>query len=413
MTALPPVPTSPVHGAQDTQAYAALMSFLDKEVDHARSDRSRNGWTAWAILLTIGAMLWAALGERQANALTGPIVAAWFVASSLVCDTIIDGILQRYDQSGDPRRFRVGIFLGRRPLALVAMVARACAALYALFVARSVLPAYVLMATAGIYLLFAGLIAIVLIILARDLLISAGPTAPSRLVTWGSRVVAAVAVFGACANAPLPAGGIPAGSVKVGVLLGLASYFLTLLISEQHRDPLLDSLIELRRSLGLGEVDVPTAFRRCQIILRGLAFSDWVQRDVQAFEEHYQQVVAGERTVGELASLCVQEVESLEAGAVAQPAEAASGVRLRLVAMEKIVSDVLQARIAARERSVEIAGKIGYVQGMTKSTPSDAAAIDAAMQPMVSDSITRAVRLEVQWPPFREAISLRLSSLGL
>ena len=394
-------------------AVAELLGLLDREIEHARSERTRFGWTAWGLLVSIGAMVWAALSEYGANAVEPQAVAAWFVVASLISDGVLDGIVQRWDGTGDPSRLRLGTFMGRGPAALAAIMFRALVVLFALRSATYVYPLWVLLAVGGFYALVAAGVALLLVLLLRELPTQAGQRASQPIMVWGIRVLAGLAIIGAVLNSPFPVSGGGISAVRIGLLLGVATYLVTVLASDHHRDPLLDSLIEIRRSLGLGDVDYQSAMHRCQVVLRGLAFSDWVQSDVQALEDAYQQVVADERTIEELASACTRDLDVLTTGHADEPTLLAASIRSRLTAMHGVAASMSGAYERTSGLSAEIAGKIGYVRGMTDANPPDAEAITQAIDPMVNDAMKRFVRIDVQWPGFRSAVAASLTTLGL
>lgn len=390
-----------------------VSALIDREIDHARAERTRDGWTSWALLITIGALLWAAIAEWERRSFIVANAACWFVAASMFCDLVIDGFVRRVGMNGDPRRLRTGSFLGLRPPALVALAVRAGIIVAALIVGRSLIDGYAVLAVSAYYVLLSGILILITIVLARGYPLQAAyQHRPLAFTNLGSLLIGWMGLIGVVESLGPPAHGIPATSFRFGVLAAAALYLASMMASERHRDPLLESLVELRRSIALGEIDFLVARRQCIAILRGLALSDWLQHDIQNITNEYQRFLSFEHAINELATLCNSDLQQVTSGGQSNAATATI-VRERLTALEALVVHAKAAYDAILRLSPEIAGKVGYATGVVGGEPADAPAIKRAVDPLVNDSISRWVRLEIEWRLYRDRVLAQLTALGL
>lgn len=380
---------------QDTDE---LVALLDREIDHARVERTRFGWSRWGLLLAVGGILWAALNQHASKAYALADAAAWFVLASLLADLFLDDIVQRWDVVGDPRRLRVGSYLGRRPFGLGALVFRAVLIGFAAFAARSVLSTGALFAVVSFYGLIAAFLFIILVAVLKDIPTQAGLTPGSTIVSWGLHIVALLALGTVLLDVHFPDPGHDATALSIGVLTAIATYLWVVLLGDRHRDPLLETLVDIRRDLILREADFSTAMRRTLVALRGLAFSDWVQRDVQELEELYQRVVGYDKTIFEMAELCGRDFDLLAAGRSSNIRETVLAVRGRLDAMEVSARDMKASYKRISEIVVELAGKVGSVSSMDPSLSQEAIQIEQAVDPLADDAMDRSIRIDVQLP---------------
>jgi hypothetical protein len=223
--------------------------------------------------------------------------------------------------------------------------------------------------------------------------------------------IAIIAAASYMSSLAFPAMGSSAADVRFALLAVVTMYLLIHLPSERHREPLLEAMVEIRRALAMGDLDLSTATNRARIVLQGMAVADWVREDVRALMEDYDQLLASQRGASELAQLAHAELAALEQSAAEQlrdPAKA-QAIRERLGAIERLVEEVAAREASMRETSIKIAGRYGYAsRDATEADHEYRARVDA----FVTDAIGRNVRLGADWQTFRDNIEQRLRACG-
>ena len=94
-----------------------------------------------------------------------------------------------------------------------------------------------------------------------------------RAFGFGLVVLAAVASLNAIFNRP----NVSMSEYRVGALLFGIGAIISLLSTSQPKTPLLGTLVGIRRSLALGQLDLDTARRQTEIALQGMTVSDALQ----------------------------------------------------------------------------------------------------------------------------------------
>jgi hypothetical protein len=393
-----------------------LVALLDREIEHARAQQSREGWTNWALLLAIATLVWAASSEWERVPVLSTDAAIWFILVSLIAESFVSFIAGQNVGHTSARRLRLGSFNGLRSPALVTLAVRGMVIIGVAIAFRRSMSLFAFVAVLSWYTLSVAVLGFLAVMIAKGFPTVSSENPPRPIMRWGMIAIGVLAIFGAIVSVDLPESGQAVASIRFGSLLALALYLVVLSVVERHREPLLESFVELRRSIGLGEIDQRGAAKQFTILVRGLALSDWIQEDVRTLTTEYQRLLSHQRAVNELASLCNSDMDRLTGGEDQDPKGTSEKIRERMVAVDSLVQQAKASFNAILRLSPEIAGKMGYAAGATNGKTeedSEAAALKRAVDGMVSDAINRWVSLEQQWPRYKAAIDQHLASLRL
>jgi len=259
-----------------------LLALLDWEIDHAYRRSHWPGWTPWALLTALGALLWGFAGRIE-NVTSPPMVFRSAAATLMVVEVLRRGrrLLERSRELDDESRVLVSseTFGEERP-ALALELLYSGALLWGIGrYAEGVTPW--VSAAVGFWASIMGLLAV------TGLLYSLWPVpfpvggtrlSPMRILMRGLSVM----LPALCTIAWV--GFIDIRSVenvRVGVLLGAALLVLLEVAREPGEPPLMPELVDVRRGVSLGSIGVVEGLDRTTVILRGLKLEDYVQQDAR------------------------------------------------------------------------------------------------------------------------------------
>lgn len=271
-----------------TQDQAAqLIRLLEFEIGRIRAEIQRPGWTRWALLGSLAAILWLALAEFEAHTILMQNVLFVFLLLSTLSSNISflrELLLQRVSNRSRSLRFEFSTTLlgPTRPSVLVAfgkaVTLLAIAATLPSQPGRLCMISIYVFYGIMLFLFVAGLLAsyINLPIPRYSLNFPAG----HRILFLILFLTSAIGVYGLATLIYSKVVWPTVFDWRVGGLAMTASVLLLWLAKGDPEIPLLQSLINIRRSLGLGEVSIESAKQQADIALSGMRISDVLQGQV-------------------------------------------------------------------------------------------------------------------------------------
>lgn len=265
---------------KNSNDFKSLIELLEFEITHVRSEEARPGWTTWALLGGLATMLWLLTREFEQHQVNTDDALFLFLILALTYDSVrmIINALSKPMPLRNGRFISFSIHFSQdRSLMLFMLIRSAMLLVIAsqtqLFVGKTfqiltvLFYGFDLFATLGAFVLTYTQFAV--------------PVPPK-----GSRVVVVFRIT-------VIAGGMLAALVCISVLYkkpnfsifeyrisGLVfgiSVLLSILARSHRRMPLLETLVGIRRSLALGQLDLDSAQRQTEIALQGMTASDALQ----------------------------------------------------------------------------------------------------------------------------------------
>jgi hypothetical protein len=279
-----------------------LIQVLDKEIELIQIAEQRPGWTLWAILAALGAVLWLLLDQLDSPYLTVENIPILFLSFSMFLESL--GLMYHsvsYGQTKSSKRLRFiwsSKYSEDRPY-LLFEIAR-----YTLIVYLALtLPNNVGWLAFFIVVFFFGLIILVLLFavvfsflnlpLPSNQYSSGWKAGIKRLVFF----ILAVLVFWSAKKYLLAVSTLNTIGVidfRVTALIVATIFLIEKLLKGVKESPLLESLIDIRRDLVWGNMNLVTAISRADIAMAGLKVSDVFQEDLRKvldlFEQNDQEV---------------------------------------------------------------------------------------------------------------------------
>ncbi len=279
--ASPPVAATPSSTAE------WLVQALTYDIDALRASRSQPGWTAWALLAGGGAIAWALAtvwAKEQPVALE---VARWSMVLYVGIDLVrrLRNVLSPAPRPGGrTSRFRLmrDVFGSARPQILLFLV-ESLAAIWLVGQVWRTWPFHAAIVAVGWFGLEALMTALALVFSAfretfRELAVPAHPYGTKFSAISSSLLVAVLLyVLGGAAYSVLVVAPADARAIRPALLLVALLVIGEILSGEVQDAPLLDTLVELRRNLLVGAIDVEAAAREYDISSLGLRGSDVLQ----------------------------------------------------------------------------------------------------------------------------------------
>lgn len=259
-----------------------LLAILDREIDEAHRQAHRPGWTPWALLTALAALLWAFV-NRMDHITAVPVVFQSAVIALMAIELLRRGrqVLTPSSDIEDEGRVAVSSEeLGVLRPAIVLELVYAIVLLWGIGRFADRVPSWsvaVAMAWAG----FAAFLAVI------GLLYSAWPvpfpvgvsvTSPLRLLIQGVPLLLPTMGVIGYATAIAARG---AEDIRAGLLLGSAAAVLLELAREPDAPPLVGELVQLRRRVSFGDFEQAEAVQRTIVLLRGLKLEEYVQQDAR------------------------------------------------------------------------------------------------------------------------------------
>ncbi len=255
-----------------------LVSLIQFELDRAEKAASRPGWTTWALWGALATVAWLAGGEIKDATIEWGMVELWFLVISMLTDLIIiTSELLNHKSKKQPQEHRFILanrsFGSARPL-LALILIRYSILTFISIQQFAIFPAW------SAYAL-AGYTSILSILFAIGLGISfASYPLPSRQASTVNQnifisllvAIAILATAGSLAALSQHANSNAFEDGKIAGLLWTATMLVILLGMARPRSPLIDSLVDIRRDLGLNKVGVSDAKRQLELAIPFMAF---------------------------------------------------------------------------------------------------------------------------------------------
>ncbi len=271
----------------DTPKKEEIVNALDVEINHIRQEDQRPGWTTWTMLGALATVVWLILNEVDRIDFNFPNGLFLFLAISVTMDalTFFKGLVT-YDPSPGRRKNRFYIssqlFTDNRS-SLFLFLIRIALLLYIGSLFHDWLRAPTPIAFFLNYSIIWAAAAVILVLSFVGIPVPLSPaetplgTTISALfvVLWITIVIAFVE---ACLS---HSSSLNLTDYRFGGLLWSISFLLSNLVIGSNRPRLLDTLIELRRDLALGRIDVTSAIKQFDIALSGLQVSDLFQEQIK------------------------------------------------------------------------------------------------------------------------------------
>jgi hypothetical protein len=262
-----------------------LLDALDVEITNIRQDEQRQGWTYWTLLAALAATIWLFLnqiGESEFNLYSGFFV---FLTLSVLIELItsITSIITPKKTFGKGlNRFHLaGHLLARQRQAILFFLISILFLLYIGFVCRDWVNDVSFIA---FLLYYAGIGALIfltfLLSFTRIPIIYPGHKL-GRLFEVTVIVLFVIIAFGYVMSFVQLKSLINLPDYRFGGLLWVIIFVLSKLVIVMNKPMLLDTFVELRRDLMLGNIDTPLAARQLDIALNGLEVSDLLEGELE------------------------------------------------------------------------------------------------------------------------------------
>jgi hypothetical protein len=271
-----------------------LLSLLDSEIERIQTQDREPGWTKWALLGGLGTDLWLISNELEHGSIDWQKSAIFFLWLFLAKEFLahLNGLLAfRSNNKSGPRFFLFKAY-GQQ--------LRRLAIFYAFMYA---LPLFLLIHVAfplsthsiwflRIYLIFFAFVSCLAIPLSfLRLPFSVGPERRSVRVTLLILFLLITVPLSELSSYIINTWStFTQPTLRVSTLFLIGLYLIQLLLRGQTGTPLLNTLIELRRSLVLGQIDYQSAFKQAEVAFSGLRVSDVLQDEVNIMLSHMNEI---------------------------------------------------------------------------------------------------------------------------
>ena len=276
--ALEPTATAQALGdAGEGPTQQSVLTWLDSEIDEARTAATRFGWTGWVLIAALATTLWLLLDIWESEGLNPRLLAKWIIVLALLVDAV-GGWGSPLVTFADPRRwgrrFRLFSDLDARRFTLAFVAIR-----YAALCGLAVLAGGGVNAWARwVTIIFCGVLSVVwigLVILSfSDLpLHNEQQQAPA----W-QRVVGVVLVYGLylwmivsySRTISWSPPGDSLSELKAALLVVGTGWLGYYLMGHIHSPPVLGRLLDVRRKLMLGHATPAMALREVEVVVIGM-----------------------------------------------------------------------------------------------------------------------------------------------
>jgi hypothetical protein len=270
---------SPLNGRSVETSREDLVRLLEFEINHIRTEEARPGWSTWALIAGLATMLWLLSHELQESKPDIDHTLLVFLLVSITYDAL--KIFSKFlkDIPVGKGRFvtiRAQLSPGRSRLMVdaarnVALIAIAVHLRGSLGRAAEILIV--------LYYGFDTLADLLGLLLSyTDFTVPKQPQTPrlAMNVRIGGLALGCFAALGsafAFSNFKMP----PQPELRLGGLLFAIGIVVLLVTRSQPKTPLLETLVQIRRAVGLGQLDLDSARRQVDIALEGMNVSDVLQ----------------------------------------------------------------------------------------------------------------------------------------
>jgi hypothetical protein len=287
-----------------------FIKFLDSEISSLRSEIQRPGWTTWAILGGIAALVWLLFSEIEIGKYSVRNVAGLVFVIWLFC-VFFMGISSLVNPARPPHkskeRFLPEYLMSTRRLGLILL---AGIPIFFIFVAMDFSPDVGSLVTIMAYFVIASwILAIVIFIVIAFTNIpiprNTAANTQTKIANALSAVVTAIPLWFYIRFLFISPGTASIFDVRFATVIAAISCLVLLLMFKSAGSLTLDSLIAIKRELFLGRLDLDTAKRQVDVALTGLDAS-------QAFEEYLSKLLSLLREAAAEYSKCTEHLERLE-----------------------------------------------------------------------------------------------------
>jgi len=268
-----------------------LIGLLESEISRVRDEKSQPGWTTWALIGSLATMLWLLMAELEKHIVYRQNTLFLLLALSLAydCITSVVSIIKlpapTWHASSKPRsRFRLAhsVLSSGRSRILID-ITRLLFLMVAAAEIQSLLNTPYVVATFFYFGMSAVFMMILFVYSFLEIPLPVGSIRRGVVILLGFLLLipAILALFGFSETLWHQGVSPTAPEWRVGGLLFAITLVLQILAQEQPRTPLLETLIDIRRNLALGLVDLDSARRDTEISLLGMKTADVLQDDLQ------------------------------------------------------------------------------------------------------------------------------------
>jgi hypothetical protein len=276
---------------REAEARKELENLLEFEIDRLESETASPGWTHWALMGSLGTVLWLALQGFETGRVATPLIVFACISLSLLVDAVqaIMGLDSRPSAMlSHGVRFGTASseFATERIRALV-LALRSLALLTLPTLVHLQLPMLVVVLVRFYYGVFIAFSLLVLILsYAQFPVARTDPERGKKILTFGVNLLLALPFIALAKLVLLVRSGVFRPSIsewRIAGLLVAGTYLVGLLARGRSQQPLLVSLRELRSALGFGRISTIIAKQRAEIAIAGMHVVDVVQNDLAGF----------------------------------------------------------------------------------------------------------------------------------
>lgn len=264
-----------------------MIDMLEFEIGHVRSEESKPGWSKWALMGGIATTVWLLTQELEQNRVIGRRILFLFLSFSLAYEAVkqVSSVIFKVLPAQAKGRFVVASsrFSHGRQLMLFEMVRYLSLLVIAWRVAEGFMSRPYRLVTIVFFGFNALLVGMVFVISFVSFPIPE-PSPEPRII---NRAVRGILLISGLSATIVSVSWLLNDSLsftipeyRIGGLLFVISLILLLLAKGQPQTPLLETLVGIRRSLGLGQLDFDSARRQVEIALQGMTVSDVLQNDL-------------------------------------------------------------------------------------------------------------------------------------
>jgi hypothetical protein len=298
-------PEFPAHKPRaDQQELVRLAEWEIKRLEDAKKEQ---GWNPWILTAALAGLVWKSVDEFSQPHLWVHVCLYW-AAFTLIANLVKDVMRMlmappREAKPASPRFFSANRLLsGTRPHLLFSALQIVGAALV-------VVLSPAVQGTLRIILVVLFSFYLVTFVVALSLSFSDFPysasikrahTAVKRLDVVSSLLNVAAMLFISWKTWLLLAPSFALSDMKLGLMLFAASEMIGLLLSQNSVNPIRDNLVQLRRAMGLGEIEHEDAKAHLDMALHGVEISRYLQPQVQAFLSLLNQAIREQDAVSQL-----------------------------------------------------------------------------------------------------------------
>lgn len=376
--------------AKALPTHEQLVSLIQFELDRAEKMAAKPGWTTWALWGALATIAWLAGNEINGSIIAWEAVWSWFLFASILTDLIalIHGLLTpESGQQNQGHRFTIAnSSLGfARSLLTVLLVRYGILTILCINYSSLLSPwnAYPLAA-------YASLLSISFaILLAYSFLnypLPSTQTPPTRSKNIISALPVLLVSMGTTSlfiTLNKYTDSLSLTNIRVTGLLWTASMLIILLNMTRSKSPLIGPLINIRRDLGLNNIDVPTAKRQIELAIHGLQVADILQQEVSAVLTPLRLALNAQDQID-------QELQALLAQLPTDSSSDLTSTQKHLVSavmrsFESLIADVNKRLDESEAAATLFTGKAKIIIGLNSNTEPEIDTLRAEIKSAIKD----------------------------